>query len=168
MCGRELAPLTLQCPACGEEIAEADKSVRSVPAWPRIGPVVPRYVAASIDNGIAMVLSVLAAKTVEGDVPLIQVPLLVGVYVGYFVVFEGALARTPGKFVAGLSVAQYDGSRCTWRQAVIRNAWRLLEVNPFLCGALPAAICIVRSADRQRFGDTWAKTLVISTRRRRG
>src|SRR5436190_10968196 len=87
MCGREIAPLTLQCPACGEVIADADESVRLVPGWPRIGPVVPRYVAASIDNGIAMVLSILAAKVVEGDVPAIQVPLLVGVYLGYFVVF---------------------------------------------------------------------------------
>ena len=106
-----------------------------------------------------------AAKTIDGDVPLIQVPLFVGTFLGYFVLSEGATGRTPAKWFLGLVVVQFDGRACTWRQAVIRTLYRLLEVNPILLGAIPAAISILRSPFRQRFGDRHAGTVVVLSRR---
>jgi uncharacterized RDD family membrane protein YckC len=74
-------------------------------------------------------------------------------------------SRTLGKFCMGLIVVQYDGRRCTWRQAIIRTLFRFVEVNPLLLGALPAAISIIGSRHRQRFGDKVARTIVVPARR---
>lgn len=88
--------------------------------------------------------------------------MMVGTYLGYFILFEGALGWTPGKLITGLRVVNYNGGRCTWRQAFIRSIWRIVEVNPLVLGALPAGVLIVTSAYQQRLGDRFARTLVIS------
>lgn len=123
--------------------------------------VLPRYLAAFLDNVIAMILCIVAAKSVADDLPVAQSVALVGVYYGYYWFFEGFVSRTPGKFLTGLVVIQFNGARCTWRQSFIRTCFRVLEVNPVLLGAIPAALCIVRSRHHQRFGDMAAGTIVV-------
>jgi uncharacterized RDD family membrane protein YckC len=91
--------------------------------------VLPRYIAASMDNAIAMMLSFMAALGLIRDMPIVQFLILVFVYLGYFFLFEGLLSRTPGKFVTGLVVVGLEGEKCTWQQSAIRTAFRLLEVN---------------------------------------
>jgi uncharacterized RDD family membrane protein YckC len=135
------------------------------PAISTANTIVPRYVAAFLDNIIAAVLGVVAAKAVSGDLPFVQFGLLVGVYFGYYFLFEGMISRTPGKLVTGLVVTRYDGRRCGWGQAAIRTGFRLLEVNPILVGALPAALSIICTRHRQRFGDKAARTIVVPSRR---
>jgi uncharacterized RDD family membrane protein YckC len=126
--------------------------------------VVPRYIAASIDNLLAMVLSIAAAKTVGSDKPILQASLLVLVYLGYFFLFEALFCRTPGKFLTGLVIVDTEGNFCSWKQTIVRSVFRLLEVNPLLFGGIPAAISVVFSPYHQRFGDRLAKTLVVESR----
>ena len=126
--------------------------------------VAPRYIAASLDNVIAMLLSVILAKSVGDGIPALPAIVLVVVYLAYFFIPEWLFSRTPGKLLTGLVVVGTDGERCTWRQTATRTAFRLLEVNPLLFGAVPAALSVVFSPYHQRFGDKLAKTLVVETR----
>jgi uncharacterized RDD family membrane protein YckC len=127
--------------------------------------VLPRHIAAILDNLVAMVLGVLAAKTVAEDLPIVQLLALVATYLAYYLLFEGLASRTPGKLLTGLVVIQFNGARCTWRQALVRTCFRVLEVNPALLGAIPAAISIVFSRNHQRIGDKVAGTVVVPTYR---
>jgi uncharacterized RDD family membrane protein YckC len=129
-----------------------------------VDTVRPRHLAAAMDNVLAMILGVLAAKLIDGSRPILQAVALVVVFLGYYLVSELLVSRTPGKFVTGLVIVQLDGGRCTWRQVLIRTGFRLLEVNPLLLGAIPAALSIIFSEHHQRFGDKAAETLVVYSR----
>ena len=123
--------------------------------------IVPRYVAATLDNFLAGILGLWAAKSIDDRQSLLQFAALVGVYLAYFFVSESLTGRTLAKAMTGIVVVRFDGRRCSWRQALVRTLFRLVEVNPILIGALPAAVRIVLSKRRQRFGDRWARTLVV-------
>ena len=101
--------------------------------------IMPRYFAASVDYILAIILSLLAARSMGEDSPTLQVVALLATFLGYFFFFEGFASRTPGKFIAGLVVVQTDGRPCTWWQVFIRTILRVLEVNPIFLGGLPAA-----------------------------
>jgi uncharacterized RDD family membrane protein YckC len=73
--------------------------------------VLPRHIAAILDNLVAMVLGVLAAKTVAEDLPILQLLALVATYLAYYLLFEGLASRTPGKLLTGLVVIQFNGAR---------------------------------------------------------
>jgi uncharacterized RDD family membrane protein YckC len=135
------------------------------PAVSTRNTLVPRLIAAILDNVIAMTLGMLAAKSLDEDMLAMQLLLCVAVYLGYYFLFERFISRTPGKALTGLVVIQFDGGRCTWRQSLIRTCFRLLEVNPVLLGAIPAAICILTSSHHQRLGDRIARTIVVPSRR---
>jgi uncharacterized RDD family membrane protein YckC len=177
MCGALVNRVDSNCGKCGEsmtggtllEIGASGSAIVETlsPAVSTVGTVAPRYIAAMLDNVLAMVLAVMAAKLIQGDAPLIQVPLLVGVYLGYYLVFEWLLSRTPGKMLMGLVVIQRDGRRCTRRQALVRTAFRLLEVNPLLLGGAPAALSIIWTRNHQRLGDKLAGTIVAFSERLR-
>jgi uncharacterized RDD family membrane protein YckC len=127
--------------------------------------IMPRHLAATLDITVAIIASLVVAASIHEEWPAMQTAAFLGTWFGYFLVPEAIFGRTPGKFLMGLVVVQLDGGRCTWRQAAIRTAFRLLEVNPVLLGALPAAISIITSPRRQRIGDRFAGTLVVSARR---
>lgn len=133
------------------------------PAVSSVGSVLPRHIAGILDNLVAIVISILAAKSVSDDQPMVQVLALVTAYFAYFLGFEGLISRTPGKLLTGIVVLQFDGSRCTWRQTLIRTVMRVLEVNPLLFGAIPAALSILMSRNHQRFGDKLAGTIVVQS-----
>jgi uncharacterized RDD family membrane protein YckC len=126
-----------------------------------VNTLVPRFIAASLDNLVAMILGVVAAKMVSEELAALQVAGFVVVYLGYYFAFEVATSRTPGKLLTGLIVVRTDGSPATLRDTVIRTAMRVLEVNPLLLGAFPAALSVVFSANHQRFGDKLAGTIVV-------
>jgi uncharacterized RDD family membrane protein YckC len=142
----------------------AAETTPSYTALSTANTVAPRYIAASLDNVLAMVLGVVAAKSIGNDMPMASAIVLVVVYLAYFFISECLLSRTPGKLLTGLVVVGVDGERCTWGQTAIRTVFRLLEVNPLLLGAVPAALSVVFSPYHQRFGDKMAKTLVVETR----
>lgn len=121
--------------------------------------------AATLDNFLAMILGVFAAKAVDEDQHALQVVLFLAAYLGYFFLPEAVISRTVGKAVMGLVVVRWDGGRASFREAAIRTLMRIVEVNPALCGAIPAAISIAKSLHHQRIGDRMAGTIVIPRER---
>lgn len=139
-------------------------STFDVPQFPVPREAVQRYIAESIDWLLQMPLGVLIIKSVPESWAVLQLPLILVVFLGYFLLLEGLFARTPGKLLTGLIVVQFDGRKCTWRQAWTRTWWRLFELNPIFLGGIPAALSLVSSPYSQRIGDRYAKTLVVPTR----
>ena len=136
-----------------------------VPAISTSNTVIPCHIAADVDLILVVILGVVVAKEAGDEWPILQTIGFVLTYLGYYFLFEALFGRTPGKFFAGLVVVRFDGTRSTWRQALIRTGFRLLEVNPILLGALPAALSIFFSQNHQRFGDRVADTVVVPARR---
>lgn len=128
--------------------------------------LLPRHLAAILDNLLALVISAVAVRSIDDEQPLLKFGVMILVYLGYFLLSEGLIGRSPCKLMSGLVVVQLDGRRCTWRQTLIRTLFRLLEVNPLLLGGLPAAISIFSSTRRQRIGDRVAGTIVVCSSRR--
>lgn len=133
----------------------------------------PRYGAAVIDNTLAM-FAALATGGVVGDqfrvliskdlVGPLGLTLLPFVFLSYFFFFEWLFNATPGKIFVGLTVRQLDGSSCGAKAAFFRTATRLIELNPFVLGCIPAAFIIWRSEKNQRWGDMLANTVVVPRR----
>lgn len=134
-----------------------------------------RYGAAVIDSLLAFFSLVAVGDSLSSGLDAANVPggdVAIGlgvscVYFLYFFVFEWLLGATPGKFFTGLKVCRTDGSACGAKGALLRTLTRLIEVNPLLLGALPAALIIHRSELRQRWGDMLADTVVVEAGGRR-
>ena len=77
----------------------------------------------------------------------------------YFIVLEGWLGATLGKWVLGLRVIGLDGDRAGLWKGIVRNALRLVDGLPAF--NLLGVILIQRSKERTRFGDRIAHTRVI-------
>jgi uncharacterized RDD family membrane protein YckC len=133
---------------------------------PTENPVVPgdaskdRFFALVFDNLIGLVLGYAAACAIPNDRVVLRGVAWVAVYLGYFFVFEALIGSSPGKILFGLWVRRIEGGRCSWRQAAVRTLARLVEVNPLLLGAIPAAVAVLASRRRQRLGDMLAGTAV--------
>lgn len=125
-----------------------------------------RFLALIFDHSIALALTVMGVALVPAEYPAVKWIIFAGTYVTYFLVFEALWSRTPGKRLFGLVIRKLDGSPCGWKSASIRFALRVIEINPLLCGALPAAIAILTSKRRQRLGDMLAGTVVVSDKHR--
>lgn len=123
-----------------------------------------RLLAMFIDHLIAFALMLFVVALIPESFPLLKAVLFFLVYLGYFVVLEALWSRTLGKFFQGLIVRKLNGAHCDWKASLIRNGFRILEVNPLLLGALPGGIAIVSSTRKQRIGDMLAGTLVISNK----
>lgn len=117
--------------------------------------------AAGIDQTAAFILAVVAAQTLPEHAYILKGIVAAAVLFAYYLIPEGLSGRTLGKLCAGIVVVQMDGTRITWRQAIVRTVFRLIDVNPFLLGALPGVLSIVLSQHRQRFGDRVAGTVVV-------
>lgn len=79
----------------------------------------------------------------------------------YFILLEGVLGFTLGKFIVGIRVTDMDGGKITLKQSVIRNISRVVDglfVN------LVGVVIIHKSPINQRFGDKIAKTVVCNVR----
>lgn len=125
------------------------------------GTTVPRHLAAVGDNVLAIVGSVIIMKQFPNSLVAIQVAAMVISYLAYYLFFETIFCTTPGKYFTGLTIRDFDGGRCSFRQALIRTLFRIIEVNPLVLGGLPAAACILWSRDKQRLGDKVAGTVVV-------
>jgi uncharacterized RDD family membrane protein YckC len=79
----------------------------------------------------------------------------------YFLLMEHQLGWTVGKRLVGLRVVDVLGGRPSWAQALLRTALRIIEVDPILCGGLPAAAVVMLTEHRQRLGDLAANTYVL-------
>ena len=135
---------------------------------PGISPhniIFPRYIAANFDFLLAAIFMLLALKANPFDYRVLHIVVAVSAFLSYYFLFESLFSRTPGKFLMGIVVRKFDGGKCGWREAAIRTALRVVEVNPLLLGALPACAMILISKHRQRLGDRLADTVVVRTSR---
>ena len=121
-----------------------------------------RFIAAIIDNIIAMGIMFGVVMLIPENLPAIKGILIVLVYLGYFVVLETFWSRTLGKYLQGLVVRKLDGGPSNWKTALIRGTLRILEVNPLLFGGIPAGLFVISSERKQRIGDMLAGTVVAS------
>jgi uncharacterized RDD family membrane protein YckC len=81
----------------------------------------------------------------------------------YYPLLEGLTGFTAGKLVARIKVVDETGGVPGIKKAVIRTLTRLIEVNPFLLGGIPAGIIVLVNKKRQRMGDIAAGTFVLRT-----
>jgi len=85
-------------------------------------------------------------------------------YLGYFTLFEGWRAATPGKMLLGMQVRRRLGGELTMRDSVIRNVLRVIDGFPFVFvpGVPPfylaGATFILVTQHGQRLGDWCADT----------
>lgn len=118
------------------------------------------FVAAAVLFVVCLVVSPDVAG--EPDASDVVVVLLGFVLViAYFTVCEGLKGRTLGKLVTGLVVVDAEGRRPGLGRALVRTLFRLIEVNPFLLGGVPAGIVVMITKDRRRLGDLVAGTYVV-------
>jgi uncharacterized RDD family membrane protein YckC len=80
----------------------------------------------------------------------------------YFTVMEGLFGATVGKFVTGIRVVREDGRKLDLGAAVIRNISRIVDQFPYVVPYLVGAIAVWTSPTRQRLGDRWASTVVVT------
>jgi uncharacterized RDD family membrane protein YckC len=81
--------------------------------------------------------------------------------VAYFPVTEGLWGRSLGKLVTGTIVVKRDGTPAGFGLTIVRTVLRLVEVNPFLAGGIPAGIALLCTKGKQRLGDLAAGTYVV-------
>ena len=80
----------------------------------------------------------------------------------YFVVLEGLLGATVGKFLTGIRVVQEDGTKMGWGGSVVRNVLRIVDAIPYVLPYLLGAVVIWTGGEhKQRVGDRAAHTVVI-------
>lgn len=82
------------------------------------------------------------------------------IYTAWATLFETFTASTPGKRVVGCFVLSENLGRPTFLQIVIRNATRMIELEPFL-KIWPFLLTIFFTRNRQRVGDLLARTVVV-------
>ncbi len=121
-----------------------------------------RLIAVFIDDLIAVFLMLFVVALIPPDYPIVKAAIFFLAYLSYFIVLEGLWSRTIGKYFQGLVVRKLDGSSCGWNAAIVRGALRVIEVNPWLLGGLPAGIVIISTKHKQRIGDLLAGTVVVS------
>jgi uncharacterized RDD family membrane protein YckC len=122
-----------------------------------------RFFAMTIDNVLSLIVAFVLGAVTNAYLP--PFGWLVGLfyYFAYFFLLEALWSKTLGKHLCGLVVLRSDGTKAGRREALLRTALRLFEVNPFLLGALPGAICVLATRRRQRFGDLLANTVVATS-----
>lgn len=125
------------------------------------GTVGRRYIAASVDNTLAVIAALFLAKRFPDSQVVLQVSVTVIVYLAYFLIFEGLFRTTPMKYLTGLTIRNFDGGPASFRQSVIRTLLRVIDFNPMLLGGLPAGLMIILTRDKQRLGDKLARTVVV-------
>ncbi|RJP35113.1 MAG: RDD family protein [Phycisphaerales bacterium] len=87
----------------------------------------------------------------------VQLLLLIGLALAaYGVVFETAMAATPGKRLLGLAVVGPEGARPGFKAILLRNLLRLVDLQ-----VPPVLLLVVMTVNRQRVGDIIARTVVV-------
>jgi uncharacterized RDD family membrane protein YckC len=140
------------------------ETLSTPPVKIRPAPLAKRFAAGMLDSLIigsawfALVLatgsgpSLVAFLTPSADTYLAVLVLV------YFVLLEGALGATVGKFVLRLRVVGRNGELCSLGAAFTRNILRFVDWLPLFY--ILGAVAILTSPKRQRIGDRLAGTTV--------
>ena len=136
------------------------------------GSIGLRVTAALLDVVIVMSLFTLVAmhfgkELADGNRGWTGLPaLIVFACIGaYWLISEWLFAATIGKAICDLRVVSIDGSRGKFVPALQRNLLRPVDgVGMYLVGFIVA----MSNPRRQRLGDMWARTMVVSSRKTEG
>ena len=127
-----------------------------------------RFVAIFVDGLILLVMSGPFAEITRGD-GYFRVgfhgrhlfwPGAIGLV--YFTLLEGIAGATIGKFALGIRVVNEDGSKLSWSGAIVRNLVRFIDLIPYIPAYLVGAISVWASPTKQRLGDRWGHTVVVT------
>jgi uncharacterized RDD family membrane protein YckC len=125
--------------------------------------IVRRWLGAWVDF-LALAGILFAADGLLGnDLYRKTVFIWLGLIVAYFPLTEGLTGRTLGKLVSGTKVVDSQGNVPGIGKAIIRTLTRVVEVNPFLAGGIPAGLIVALTKTHQRLGDMASGTFVLKT-----
>ncbi len=80
----------------------------------------------------------------------------------YFVLMEGLIGATVGKFIVGVRVTAADGTAMGWGASATRNLLRVVDGFPYAIPYLVGAVAIwTGGSTKRRLGDRAARTVVI-------
>jgi uncharacterized RDD family membrane protein YckC len=89
---------------------------------------------------------------------LLAIPLFT-IFFLYFIIMEGALGKTVGKYLTKTKVVDEAGKKCSWGQSIGRNILRFIDgFFMYLVGF----IFILATKQKQRLGDLATKTYVVN------
>ena len=138
-------------------------TVRELAGRHRSKVIVRRSLATMVDFIVMIVIGGAVGVIVGERSTATSVVIFLAIPIVYYLAFEASMGRTVGKLLTGLKVVDERGAVPSLRAVLIRTATRIVEVNPFLLGGIPAGIIADRSAARQRWGDMLAGTYVLLT-----
>lgn len=128
--------------------------------------VFPRAMACLLDYILLFPVFLLIAGVMAVSVEEIQDPgyavaltILLAIEMTYRFFMEWAFGWTVGKRIVGLKVTELDGSRLSFRGALIRNLLRLIDCH--LYTVILGIALVLKTRRRQRLGDLLGKTMVI-------
>jgi len=81
----------------------------------------------------------------------------------YFILLEWRMGWTVGKLLFSVRVVTMDEERISLGQSVIRNLMRAFDGLPYVIPYVMALSSVIAGANRQRWGDRLAKTLVVDS-----
>ncbi len=113
--------------------------------------------------GIILLLSLMGLWGQSHFISFMTLSLLGLFYISYHFLFESATGgKTPGKYLTGIRVIKFDGSRVTVIDSLIRNVLRIADILPlfYFIGSL----VMFMERHNRRIGDLVSETLVIHDR----
>jgi uncharacterized RDD family membrane protein YckC len=129
-----------------------------------------RALAAILDSAIVLLAQYYIVEKwgdidPNGDAVLRGFPvfLLLLATAAFWILPEWLLGVTLGKWAFNLRVTTMSGGNISFTQALKRNLLRLIDFFPFYVTGFVAASLTPK---RQRLGDLWAKTIVVSSKSR--
>jgi uncharacterized RDD family membrane protein YckC len=132
---------------------------------PSLAALMPRVFAMLLDTFLLLpVLYVASGVMAVEDMEDPRFAVLIAVWLAaeflYHFLMEWLLGWTIGKRMLGLRVTELDGSRVTFRGALIRNVTRWVDSQvPF--GVILGLVLMLRTQRRQRLGDLLGRTMVV-------
>lgn len=99
--------------------------------------------------------------SLEGVPGAVALLLWLGFGIGYHTLLEWRFGKTIGKYLVGIRVMNKDGTRASFRSALIRNLFRLVDWLPMFY--LVGIITYFLSGEHTRIGDKIGSTVVVRT-----
>ena len=141
----------------------------SLPETPRAisssydaGIIARRWIGAWVDFAVLAAILLGADLLLGNDLYQKTIVVWIAVIIAYFPVLEGLTGRTLGKYLTRTVVVTEAGGLPGFGEAIVRTLLRLLEVNPFLAGGIPAGLVVNFSKTHQRLGDMASGTYVLT------
>ncbi len=121
-----------------------------------------RWLATFIDFAVLASFLVVPDLVLGNEIYRETIAVWLSLVVLYFPVMEGLTGYSIGKFICRVKVIDKNGNNPGIVKSIIRTLLRVIEVNPFIAGGIPAGLVVLYSKKGQRVGDMLAGTYVAS------